>query len=369
MLNPYRILRLQFSLRALLVLMAVVGFGRVIFRRPWVETELKSYAGNLLTGEAGPGSDLIVRGESGRWEHSWRQVLNVSFTDDVGTFRVTTTYRRGWNAAPQRHGVQQFWLQDDGPDSWFTSELPKPPRLVVERHYVDDDLRRLILFDEAGKPSFSEGYQNGLPHGQSGVSADFGGRYDHGRRVGVWHTSYFYPHPMLLHHDKREKIAVQESYRDGVLHGEWIWKGKEHRILQTARYDNGRLVAWNGTPPDQAVAALLAQCQLTPDNLARLQRPAAQVHLTELTSSDEKFQAHWELQINNQETGLHISARAQSLPPNYHLRLFRPLTFPTNQPPLTALLEEALATSETLVVRNHELHVIKISTAEIDADK
>ena len=60
-----RILRLQFSLRGLLILMAVLGVALVIFRWPW----------------------------------------EVTSTQGTRTFR--TPYHRGWNGKPLKHGLER----------------------------------------------------------------------------------------------------------------------------------------------------------------------------------------------------------------------------------------------------------------------
>jgi hypothetical protein len=87
--------RLQFSLRALLLLMAVVGAGIVVYRWPWTET------------------------------------------NDQADVKVETTYHRGWNGKPVEHGLAVM-------------TYPDRPDFRVEKWYDEGDLRRKRAISRGG---------------------------------------------------------------------------------------------------------------------------------------------------------------------------------------------------------------------------
>ncbi|WP_254511974.1 toxin-antitoxin system YwqK family antitoxin [Anatilimnocola floriformis] len=268
---------------------------------------------------------------------------------------TTSTYRRGWNGKPQLNGVRQYWRLPN-PDA--ITEKATSPVLVVEKHYVDNDLRRVTFLDvETGETVYSKGYLNGLPHGKS-----TGGAYHNGKRVGIWHEIPYYA--------GTEEISVQKSYRDGYLHGEWIWKGAGGRTLQTAKYDDGRLIEWNGLPTKQAIELLLRKCELDDADFSRLQRPAACVELISQPSLDNSTKRgqprtnRWQLHVDGQRTNLTLAERVLDpfdfFPPHRNITNFLP-----GDPIIESLLATCLNSNETLVLREHTLYFVEISSAEL----
>lgn len=356
-----RIVRLQFSLRALMVLMAVLGIAITIFRWPWQATKQESWMqSSLLRSADGPGNDSIVR-ESNRWQSKWWPPFSGKFSANrVDEYRVTTTYRRGWTGKPQRHGLQEYWRVAE----------KRVPVLVMQKHYVDDELRRLIHYDdESGKIVHSEGRLNGVPHGKylhRGFRESEEGVYWMGKRTGIWqseyNTSYF---------NDRERISLQSAYRDGLLHGEWSWKRTtDSRNLQTARFEAGRLVELNGMPKRAAIQKLLELCAISEELRTKLQQSSAIVNV----SAESTFTIRTcHVQIGGQSTGFAIHTRAQSTydprdlvldvdPLNPHLEY----EFPADEPPLESLLEDALAHSQTLMIRSGKLFLVRISATDLD---
>jgi hypothetical protein len=347
--------RWQFSLRAVLVVMAVLGVVIVILRRPWVETKDESWIPSaLLYGADGPGTDSNVR-KSNRWQNQWQPCAGRVSKSSVNNYRVTTMYRRGWNGKPQRHGWQEYWRLAER----------RMPALVMQKHYVDDDLRRLIHYDtDSGQIIHSEGRLNGVPHGNYkhvGFHETEQGEYHQGKRVGAWEsiysTSYF---------NNRERITRQSSYRDGLLHGQWTWnRVGDSENLQTARFEAGRLVECNSVPKQAAIQQLLERCTLTKELRTKLQQSSANAHIT--TQRNPTINA-WDLQIDGKPTGFAVHTRAAS---GFDMRALvldrnREFEFPAGESPLETLLESALADSQTLTVRSGKLFLVRISAAELE---
>ena len=126
--------RPQFSLRALLILMAVVGAAIVVYRWPWTETKV------------------------------------------VSSETITTQYRRGWTGKALKHGVQRT-----------TSSSP----IVQEDWYEDDELRRKrsvqgdIVYNDQ---SFRGGQLDG-PYFDLGSTSTTRGSYRLGKKDGAWQYS------------------------------------------------------------------------------------------------------------------------------------------------------------------------------------
>jgi hypothetical protein len=121
---------MQFSLRGLLLSMAVVGLGLVWFRWPWVEREI--------------------------------------FTDPLGYSEVRTqSFRRDWNGRRIKHGLSKFGR--------------------YEEFYVDGVLVWEARYSGTGELQYKQHFANGKPHGPfvdrtTGVK----GQYRNGQKEGRW---------------------------------------------------------------------------------------------------------------------------------------------------------------------------------------
>ena len=339
-------LRLQFSLRSLLVLTALIGIGIAVYRWPWVVTKIEAQSDlNVYFGTFGRSNEVLVCRE-GRWESNWLapMVLDSSFpaTDE---HRTTTIYRRGWNGAHLKNGREEVHVRNG--DHW---------RLLIHRDYVDGDLRRLKIYDNGGAAKHSEGRLNGEPHGSfRGLHSFYkpaAGHYVRGKKVGIWSSSY-----RLL----GEKIDLQQSFDNNRVHGEWVWKTPQGRVLQTALFDQGRLVEWNADPVQPALQTLLQQSSLPGETRSRWLQPAQE--LFDAQSKEGDF-VLWN--SRGKDRGFiwsagHAPYQFADFP---FLRLDQ-LALPSQRPAIEELLEKALVHSQTLTLRYGVVILVPISAEEL----
>lgn len=351
---PSRLLRPQFSLRALLVLMAAVGIGIgiAIFRWSWVETKHeKLILDHVQFGDLGATYYTITKNSVGRWESSRIRVLPDYVGAPTDDYRVTTTYRRGWNGKAARNGVQKHWqLTERG--------KPIAEKLIAERHYVDDELRRLVQFGADGEIVFSEDQEKGQPHGKylERRSGDVEvGTHERGNRSGTWQTTYEVPGS-----DEGEQVTLLHSYSGGVLHGDWIWKTPSGRVLQSARFERGELVEWNELPPRQFLNHLLAQCNLSNEILEQLQQLSPKVNFGGPIIDGQLYS--WNLRVEGRpRLSLFVRRDKSMLEHNF---FYLPLEW--THASLAGIVEYSLTRDVTLMVREGKLFLVNISAAELD---
>jgi hypothetical protein len=138
---------------------------------------------------------------------------------------ITTTLRRGWNGKPHKHGPERH--------------LYLHREVLVDYSYVDGELQR------------ERHYHNGRMTQEYLIAA---GKSHSVRTVelpsdeinGVWETSV----------DCGDEIVHQSCpWRNGARHGLSTWTSSSGKLLQSAKFELGRLTKWNGEP----VAAALAK--------------------------------------------------------------------------------------------------------------
>ena len=267
----------RFSLRTLLVLMAVVGVALTIYRWPWKGTKLFQAGNtNIYWGELGR-SDANIAMQDGKLRSDWEEPGTWIYSDtDINRFQQTTTYRRAWNFAHLKDGVEEV-------REAIGIEYP----LLVRREYIDGDLRRLTLFNK-GKAYHSEQRLNGKAHGAFDGSQSWytrtKGNYDQGQKVGTWAAWYDVEG---LNATNQETIEVEQSYSQGWLHGDWIWKTQDGRVLQSARFEQGNLAQWNGQPVNTALRELFQQCVFSDKTRADLLLPGEPLFETKEAAAHE----------------------------------------------------------------------------------
>lgn len=127
--------RLQFSLRAMLLLTALVGVAVVVYRWPWKE-------------------------------------MNVS-----GFETITTEYRRGWNGKPVKNGLQ------------ITESLPYSD-FKTKRWYVDDELRRELVTRLETTDAYYHDQKLHGPYFLRSEKYSTRGQHLAGEKDGRWKTTY-----------------------------------------------------------------------------------------------------------------------------------------------------------------------------------
>lgn len=125
--------RLQFSIRALLVLMAVVGAGIVVYRWPW------------------------------------------TVTADTPMVTTTTQYRRGWNGKAVKHGREtKVYFDNLYVQTWF-----EEGELRRERTEYGDGM----IIDKSVQGGVDDG-----PYLVSNLGVTVSGQYRQGKQVGTWRS-------------------------------------------------------------------------------------------------------------------------------------------------------------------------------------
>lgn len=224
--------RAQFSVRALLILMLLVGAGLGIYRWPWVVEQQVSPKSLVLQLPAL--RDMYNREFPGGWEppyyvSQWGTrypPLLEPEPDNRPDFRQRTTYCRGWKGSTVKHGLEQIWLANG--------------RLLAERQYVEGDLRKVTLFSEQNDDVEATSFENGRIHGKYFCRLGprtWEGQFRAGKRTGVWQTTL---------RDGNETITARQQYQADKAHGDWTWTVAGGKVLQSAQFELGRLVLWNG---------------------------------------------------------------------------------------------------------------------------
>jgi hypothetical protein len=223
---PFRNWRWQFSLRALLLVMAVAGGALAIYRWPWEEAIERTYQIPVPNSEAKQTVTEIVQ-------------------------RVT--YHRDWRGRPVKHGRTLL----------FSDNV-----LYQEEHYYEGILHGLKrAINRAGQTTEEKHYRDGKLHGPyrsgDGTTWIWHGTFVNNQWHGEWSglcKPNSYPQPFTLRiagdgsaqfpwqHFSPNPLAVQSNWRHGVRHGSWTWRTLDGKLVHTAEYDRGDLVRWNGEP-------------------------------------------------------------------------------------------------------------------------
>ncbi|WP_254507491.1 hypothetical protein [Anatilimnocola floriformis] len=321
--------------------MTCIGIGLTVYRWPWVETTAANDP--MLR------SVILSRFEfiGGAWQAESLPSFSRPRSGTASGYRITT-YRRGWTGKPLRHGPSECWRSADTGPEW----------LVWRQEFIDDELICQFCYDEEGILTHSEHFQGGVLHGpylDRNVLRTVKGNYVRGQCDGTWEE--IQEHAII--DDLVFYVYVTRSFRDGVFHGDWVWKTSPDGVLQSAKYDSGRLVEWNGKPLRQAMEELITPCELRDEKMRELLLSPASDARFQRTTTD-----FWtdECVIGGQLTGLTITRPQGSyLSGNWH-DTFGKLNLAEHQPkaPLAVAIEHALARSQTLIWRDGGLHLVRI---------
>lgn len=179
--------RFQFSLRWLLALTTVVGIGLTFYRWPWT-TE------RIATGDPYERPAVVI-----------------------------TTWRRGWNGKPEKHGYE------------LAVELEM--HRGTESRYVNGELLQGRVF--------VNGRLERVQNFRDGVATDIPAQPRQEDIQGVWVSSRQFGD---------ETVTQRCPWRNAERHGLSTWTSSTGRLLQSAEFECGRIVKWNGEP---VAAALL----------------------------------------------------------------------------------------------------------------
>lgn len=222
---PRRRFRLQFSLRAVLLLMLLCGIALNVYRWPWVEE---------------------------------RPFVMLVGSDEL-QYQRQTTFHRDWRAQPVKHGPERVWRNG---------------HLLHEAHFYESELhgpRR--AFNLRGLATIEVTYRAGELQGpyRAGDGRDWlwQGSYFEGKQHGPWRVVVqrqlwpFHQPPKMdwffsiegvratapaSYSLPEDPIVIRQNWQHGKMHGRWTWETLGGEVLNTAEYDQNELVLWNGQP-------------------------------------------------------------------------------------------------------------------------
>lgn len=160
----------------------------------------------------------------------WPWVEKEVFTDPLGYSETQIrTFRRDWNGMPLRHGLQKF-----GP---------------FEEFYVDDVKTWEARYSNDGQLKLKRHFLGSQLHGPFfDLATGSEGEFHFGKKDGRWQITQVHG---------RETVKCEQWFKAGVADGEWTWKSGD-QVLQTARFEQGKLKQWNGKPVHEELARVLA---------------------------------------------------------------------------------------------------------------
>jgi hypothetical protein len=240
---------------------------------------------------------------------------------------VITPWRRAWNGKPEKHGTQH---ELDLPNHWGTETLLSNGDLIHEWAYLDGHCVRSHHFVSSNR---SVARKIPTTREVRGV-----------RRLTSQHGD--------------ETVTQICPWRNYERHGLSTWTSSQGTTLQTAEFERGRIVKWNGRPIGEAIEEWLAESVRD----AALHPPL----LAQFTSSESYM--HWAQNYNGQlwwkasqtPVLVHYGSRDENMPgptrwaPRYRHRSV-----------IEVILEMALGESGTLDYRYGTLCVVPICSREL----
>jgi len=207
-----RTFRPQFTLRLLLLAMALFAIALGVWRWPWVE-EVAAYDTQRVKP---PGYDEDSR-------VAWNTPVK-----SIATARIP--FHRGWNGAPLKHGLLEAFYSDG--------------RLMLQQPWRDGLLHGLERWYDSRGINIEQTWNNGERDGpfRYRIGKDWVGE---GKFING-----------VAHFKRREK----ESWASGAeiwktttwigeqRHGPARWETAAGEVLQAGEYDGDQLVSWNGEP-------------------------------------------------------------------------------------------------------------------------
>lgn len=279
--------RLQFSIRALLLLMTVVGAALVIYRWPWTVN-----SGNVLV-------------------------------------TITTQYRRGWNGKALKHGLETKYFHDG---------------IYVESWYHDGELRRerttygdQSVIDRTLRDNVEDG-----PYFATHAGGSLRGQFRQGTKIGVWQRDL-------------GEVVRTETWVDGKLEGPRRWTAADGKVIQSADYERGGLIRWNGLPVPDAIRQWLAANIPAAELRERLQSPIGK----HLTSADASIRLHYG------QTLYFVAGPKHQLDVQWDLDDQPVHEPPLGQPIAESILELALAHDRTFAYRFGTFSIVPITPQQL----
>lgn len=266
---PRRRFRVQFSLRALLGLMLLCSVALVVYRWPVEKTGQERYANIRLQSFYGFWSSemqLVDDHWISVWQdHRW-SYDGVSTSESLGqTYQTRASWQRGWNGQLQLHGRKTYYFHNQ-------------PQVIQQ--YEHGVLTRATYFYADGTLWESVSFHQSAVHGPYQYNTDthqLVGNFREGKRDGAWSNKY------RVH---GEWISERRFFRNGLLHGTWTWQTSAGKTLQTATFDSGRLIEWNGAPWREAVRRWYEQVALPPESRELLAQPFLQMDFAQQGTDD-----------------------------------------------------------------------------------
>ena len=280
--SPRRRFRLQFSLRVLLALMFLLGVGLAIYRWPWVETKQ-------------------------------RQIGNVERAPDIADYRTITTYRRGWNGQPMRHGLEQLFRNQkligeanyyDGEQHGRSRRYTNGGKLVTEVHYHSGQLYGPFRTGAGQQWTWIGNYVRNQPDGEWRYLTEWNALIVprpptierlHSSQPLLPETSIPYRPRHLGKRPPPDMVWRIQHWRRGLREGIWRWETPTGEVLHQAEFRDDVLVRWNSQPVVEQFWQWLKEAKLHPETRQLLLASrTARVEQTVASASELQFQVQGE---------------------------------------------------------------------------
>lgn len=189
--------RLQFSLRWLLILVTLGAVVLAAFRWSWEDQQISWGAANE------------------------QETVHV------------TTYHYGWNGKPVKHGREQLFRLETGngeENIWVEGELTNERAFVGGELIESRILPRPLSLDKEKTRTLPDA----TVVAWDGNVADVSGQWQ------------------LQRNQDWEQITQTVAWRNAQRHGPSVWKNWQGEVLQSAEFERGRIMKWNGEPVEAA---------------------------------------------------------------------------------------------------------------------
>jgi hypothetical protein len=225
---------------------------------------------------------------------------------------------------------------------------------LADQYFADGQLRQAKLYSADQRDVEMTSYTNEALHGSYFCrlgQRTWEGQFRNGERNGPWKMTF---------HDGDEMITTQQNYRDDKPHGDWTWTTATGEVLQSARFERGELVLWNGSTVRAELQHWCDAHKFDRNTRELLALPATSMHGSRIPSIDNHTRA-WPI-TQQHRLLLHLPRREAH---DGFLELL--VSVPNLDRPLgEVLVEQSLSFSRIPSLRFGTFCVVPITKSELE---